>query len=45
LAVLDMYEQAYFIDFGSDKKAYIETWFQNLNWKAINKKFQKVVKK
>lgn len=42
LAVLDMYEHAYFIDFGSDKKAYIEAWLQNLNWLAINKKFQKI---
>lgn len=44
ILVLDMYEHAYFIDFGSDKKSYIETFFQNLNWQAINKKFQKVVK-
>jgi len=43
--VLDMYEHAYFIDFGSDKKSYIETFFQNLNWETINKKFQKVVLK
>jgi len=43
--VMDMYEHAYFIDFGSDKKSYIETFFQNLNWKAVNKKFQKIVKK
>ena len=38
--VLDMYEHAYFIDFGSDKKGYIEAFFKNLNWKMINKKFQ-----
>lgn len=44
ILVLDMYEHAYFIDFGSDKKTYIETFFQNLNWKIINKKFQKVEK-
>jgi len=43
--VLDMYEHAYFIDFGSDKKSYIEAFFQNLNWEAINKKFLKIVKK
>lgn len=45
VAVLDMYEHAYFLDFGTDKKAYIETFFQNLNWEAINKKFQKTVRK
>ena len=44
IIVLDMYEHAYFIDFGSDKKAYIEAWLQNLNWSAIDQKFQKIVK-
>jgi len=40
--VLDMYEHAYFIDFGADKKSYIETFFQNLNWETINKKFSRL---
>ena len=43
ILVLDMYEHAYFIDFGSDKKPYIETFFQNLDWKIINKKFKKII--
>ena len=42
ILVLDMYEHAFFIDFGSDKKSYIEAFFQNLNWEVINKKFQKI---
>lgn len=42
IVVLDMYEHAYFIDFGSDKKSYIETYFQNLNWETIENKFNKV---
>lgn len=45
ILVLDMYEHAYFIDFGADKKAYIECFFQNLNWEAVNKKFQKITEK
>lgn len=45
IIVLDIYEHAYFLDFGSDKKSYIETWFQNLNWPAIDRKFNKIVKK
>ncbi len=40
--VMDMYEHAYFMDFGSDKKSYIETFFQNLNWRVIDQKFHKV---
>ncbi|MDO8424855.1 MAG: superoxide dismutase [bacterium] len=45
ILVLDMYEHAYFIDFGADKKSYIEAFFQNLNWEAINKKFQRITGK
>lgn len=33
---LDVYEHAYYIDFGSDKKSYIEAFFKNLNWKEID---------
>lgn len=43
--VLDVYEHAFFIDYGADKKAYIEAFFQNLNWEAINRKFLKITSK
>ncbi len=43
ILVLDVYEHAYFIDYGSDRKSYIEAFFNNLDWKAINKKFSKVM--
>ncbi len=36
LIALDVYEHAYFIDFGSDRKAYIESYFSNLDWGKIN---------
>ncbi len=42
IVVLDVYEHAYFIDFGSDRKAYIEAYFENLNWEAVEKKCTKV---
>jgi len=45
LLVLDVYEHAYFIDYGSDRKSYLEDFFQNLNWQVIEKRFQKIVKK
>ncbi len=32
IIVLDVYEHAYFIDFGSDKKAYIAAFWKNFNW-------------
>ena len=34
--VLDVYEHAYFIDYGSDRKAYIADWWKNLNWAKAN---------
>ena len=30
--VLDVYEHAYFLDYGSDKKKYIEDFWKNFNW-------------
>lgn len=46
VVVLDVYEHAYFIDFGSDRKAYIETYFKNLNWDVLEEKFvKKILKK
>ena len=45
ILVLDVYEHAYFIDYGSDRKTYIEDFFKNLNWKVINKKFNKITEK
>lgn len=36
IVVLDMYEHAYFIDYGSDRKAYIEDYMKNLNWNTAN---------
>lgn len=38
---LDVYEHAYFIDYGSDRKAYIEAFFKNLNWEALNEVYKK----
>jgi len=32
IIALDVYEHAYFIDFGSDRKTYIEAFWKNFNW-------------
>lgn len=42
LLVLDVYEHAYFIDYGADRKAYITDWWKNLNWKVADAIFEKV---
>lgn len=36
IIVLDVYEHAYFIDYGSDRKAYIADFWKNLNWEKAN---------
>lgn len=35
LAALDVYEHAYFADFGVNRAGYIDAWFANLNWKPV----------
>ncbi len=42
ILVLDVYEHAYFIDFGSDRKAYIQNWFSTVNWKKAEERFGKM---
>lgn len=42
--VLDVYEHAYFIDFGSDRKAYIQSWWKNLDWNKVNELYLKAKK-
>ena len=39
--VLDVYEHAYFLDYGADRKAYIEDYWKNLNWGAANAVFER----
>ena len=42
LIVLDVYEHAYFIDYGSDRVAYIADFWKNMDWTAANTLFEKV---
>ena len=36
LVALDVYEHAYFLDFQTDRAAYIETFLGNLDWSVVN---------
>lgn len=38
LLVLDVYEHAYFIDYGTNRKKYIEEFFKDINWNVVNKR-------
>jgi superoxide dismutase, Fe-Mn family len=42
IIVLDVYEHAYFIDYGSDRKAYIEAFWKNFNWAKAEELYLKV---
>lgn len=36
LFIMDVYEHAYFLDFATARKAYIEAFFKNLDWRVVN---------
>jgi len=40
ILVLDVYEHAYFIDTGADRKAYIGEFWKNVNWGKANELFE-----
>jgi superoxide dismutase, Fe-Mn family len=42
IIVLDVYEHAYFMDYGADRKTYLKAFWKNLNWKAANDLFKRV---
>jgi len=41
IIVLDVYEHAYFIDYGSDRKSYIADFWNNFDWIAAEKLYKK----
>jgi Fe-Mn family superoxide dismutase len=36
IIVLDVYEHAYFMDYGADRQAYLKAFWKNFNWSAAN---------
>lgn len=41
LFILDVYEHAYFIDYGTNRKDYISSFMQNANWDYVNSVIEK----
>jgi Fe-Mn family superoxide dismutase len=39
LLVLDSFEHAFALDYGTDRGSYIDTFVKNINWEAVNKRF------
>jgi Fe-Mn family superoxide dismutase len=37
LVALDVYEHAYFLDFGTDRAAYIDVFFNNLDYGVVDR--------
>lgn len=44
IIVLDVYEHAYFLDYGSDRKAYIADFWKNLNWNKADELYLAAIK-
>lgn len=42
LLVMDVWEHAYLCDYGTNRKKYIETFFENINWENVMKRFSYV---
>jgi len=43
IIALDVYEHAYFIDTGADRKTYIAAFWNNVDWKKANARYEKAV--
>jgi superoxide dismutase, Fe-Mn family len=44
ILALDMYEHAYHIDFGANAKAYVDAFMRNVDWKAVQARYEDAVK-
>jgi Fe-Mn family superoxide dismutase len=40
ILALDMYEHAYHMDFGANAKAYVDTFLRNVDWNAVEQRYQ-----
>lgn len=38
--IMDVFEHAYFLDYGTARKDYIETFMKNIDWNDVNQKVQ-----
>lgn len=41
--VLDVYEHAYMIDFGTNRGAYLETFFENIDWSVVENRLHEAM--
>jgi superoxide dismutase, Fe-Mn family len=44
ILALDMYEHAYHIDFGANLKAYVDAFMRNVDWQAVQDRYEDALK-
>jgi len=44
IIAMDMYEHAYYHDYGPDRAKYIEAYLKNIDWKKVNQRYKKLTK-
>ena len=44
ILALDMYEHAYHMDFGANARAYVDTYFRNIDWKGLEARYEDAAK-
>jgi len=44
ILALDMYEHAYHMDFGANAKAYVDAFLRNVDWKAVEGRYEDATK-
>ena len=44
ILALDMYEHAYHIDFGANAKAYVDAFMRNIDWNAVDGRYEDALK-
>jgi Fe-Mn family superoxide dismutase len=40
IIALDVFEHAYYLDYQTNRKAYLEAFYQNLDWNYVEKRYQ-----
>ena len=43
LAVLDVWEHAYYVDYKNLRPKYVESFWNNINWDFVSEQFDKVI--
>lgn len=43
LLIMDVYEHAYYMDYGTDRKGYIEAFFMNIDWRTVINRYETAI--